>query len=350
MRNSILFAIIVSTASILSAVVVSAMAGRDYIVIVGSSTVYPFATVVAEDFGRSTDFKTPIIEATGSGGGIKLFCAGVGERHPDIVNASRRIKRSEFQKCQANGVKHIIEVKVGYDGIVLGNSKAAPRFSLSLRDIYLALAKNVPNPDGSETLVPNPYTTWSEVNHALAPTKIEVLGPPATSGTRDALLELALERGCNTIGFINALKQSDNNAYNAACHTIREDGAYIEASENDNLIISKLRQNPQALGVFGFSFLDQNTDVIQGAVVAGVAPEFELITDGSYPLSRPLYFYGKAAHIGMIAGLHEYMLTFTADQVFGEDGYLADKGLIPMPPSERQQSRGNVANNTRLSR
>lgn len=343
MRNSVL----VILASLL--VVASAMAAREHIMIVGSSTVYPFATVVAEDFGRSTHFKTPIIEATGSGGGIKLFCAGVGEQYPDIVNASRRMKHSEFKQCHANGVTDIIEVKVGYDGIVLGNSKAAKRFSLRLRDLYLALAKQVPNPDGSETLVLNPYTTWAQVNPALAATKIEVLGPPSTSGTRDAFVELALEGGCNTIDFIQAWEQSDHSTHQTTCHTIREDGAYIETGENDNLIISKLQQNPQALGIFGFSFLDQNADIIQGALVENVVPEFELIADGSYPVSRPLYFYAKVAHIGITPGLHEYLLSFTGEQAFGEEGYLTDKGLIPLPLAERQQFRANVVNQTRLS-
>ena len=326
----------------------SAVEARDNIMIVGSSTVYPFATVVAEDFGKSTSFKTPIIEATGSGGGMKLFCAGVGAEHPDITNASRRIKSSEFERCQANGVNDIVEVKVGYDGIVLGSSKAAPQLQLSLQDIFLALAKDVPNPDGSESIVANPYITWADVNSALPATKIEVLGPPPTSGTRDAFAELALEGGCKKVGWIKAMKKSDKLAYKALCHTIREDGAYIEAGENDNLIINKLQENPKALGVFGFSFLDQNADVIQGAVVEGVKPEFELIADGSYPVSRPLYFYAKTEHIGVIPGLTEFMMAFTNEDAYGEESYLTDKGLIPMPKEEREEFRGNVQNKTSL--
>nr|XP_061809744.1 phosphate-binding protein PstS-like [Nerophis lumbriciformis] len=317
--------------------------------IVGSSTVYPFATVVAENFGKSTSFKTPIIESTGSGGGMKLFCAGVGEQHPDITNASRRIKSSEFEKCQANGVKDVIEVKVGYDGIVLGSSKEAPQLELGVKDIFLALAKEVPNPDGSETLVANPYMTWADVNAALPATKIEVLGPPPTSGTRDAFAELALEGGCKKVDFIKAMNKTDKNTHKRICHTVREDGAYIEAGENDNLIIQKLRENPKALGVFGFSFLDQNEDVIQGAIIEGVAPEFELIADGSYPVSRPLYIYAKAAHIGVIAGVEEFLQAFTDETTFGEDGYLADKGLIPMPDAERKEFRSNVINKTSLT-
>lgn len=322
---------------------------RDNIMIVGSSTVYPFATVVAENFGKTTDFKTPIIESTGSGGGMKLFCAGVGEQHPDVTNASRRIKKSEFDQCQENGVKDIIEVKVGYDGIVLGSSKEAQQLELTRKDIFLALAKDVPNPDGSESLVPNPYMTWADVNANLPAIKIEVLGPPPTSGTRDAFAELALEGGCKSIDWIKAMGKTDKDGFKAACHTVREDGAYIEAGENDNLIIQKLQENPDALGVFGFSFLDQNADVIQGALIDGVAPEFDLIADGSYPVSRPLYFYVKTAHIGVIPGIDEYMKAFTQDAAFGDEGYLTDKGLIPMSAEERQAFQAAVNNKTSLA-
>lgn len=322
---------------------------RDHIMIVGSSTVYPFATVVAENFGKTSGFKTPIIESTGSGGGMKLFCAGVGEEHPDITNSSRRIKKSEFDRCQENGVKDIVEVKVGYDGIVLGSSKEAQHLDLARRDIFLALAKDVPNPDGSESLVPNPYRTWADVNAELPAIKIEVLGPPPTSGTRDAFAELALEGGCKTFDWVKAMKKSDKSAYKSACHTVREDGAYIEAGENDNLIIQKLQENPDALGVFGFSFLDQNADVIQGASIDGVAPEFELIADGSYPVSRPLYFYAKTAHIGVIPGIQEFMDAFTGDAAFGDEGYLTNKGLIPMSAEERQQFSDAVRTRASLS-
>ncbi len=322
---------------------------RDYIQIVGSSTVYPFATVVAEKFGRTSGFRTPVIESTGSGGGMKLFCAGVGESHPDITNASRRIKSSEFEKCQANGVKDVIEVKVGYDGIVLGNSSEAEQLQLTRRDIFLALAKDVPNPDGSESTIPNPYSTWKEVNAALPDTKIEVLGPPPTSGTRDAFVELVLEGGCKSFDWLNAIGKKDKNAYKVLCHTVREDGAYVEVGENDNLIVQKLRKNEKALGVFGFSFLDQNSDVIQGSLIEGVPPEFEAIADGSYPVSRPLYFYAKKAHVGVIPGIAEFMAEFTDEATFGEEGYLVDKGLIPMPDSERNKFRSDTASLTPLS-
>ena len=323
-------------------------ASRDYISIVGSSTVYPFATVVAETFGKSTRFKTPKIESTGSGGGMKLFCAGVGIEHPDITNASRRIKKSEYEKCHNNGVKGIIEVKLGYDGIAVANSKKSKRLELSRKDIFLALAKDVPNPDGSETLVANPYQTWKDVNPALPGNKIEVLGPPPTSGTRDAFAELAMEGGCKKIGWIKAMKEKDKKKYKSICHTVREDGAYIEAGENDNLIVQKLESNPNALGVFGFSFLDQNTDKVQGSLVDGVAPEFEAIASGKYPVSRPLYFYVKKAHIGSVPGIKEFLAEWNKEGTWGDEGYLTDKGLIPMPKAERNEFSSAIKNQKNL--
>lgn len=310
---------------------------RDYISIVGSSTVYPFATVVVEQFGKTTKFKTPKVESTGSGGGLKLFCAGVGVEHPDIANASRRIKQSEFETCQKNGVKDIVEVKIGYDGIAVANSKQAPQMDLSLRDIYLALAKNVPDPKGGEKLVANPYTSWNQVNAKLPATKIEVLGPPPTSGTRDAFAELAMEGGCNTFDWVHAMKKKDEKAYTQACQTVREDGAYIEAGENDNLIVQKLETNPVALGVFGYSFLDQNRDKIQGSSINGIQPQFETIADGKYPVSRPLFFYVKKAHVGVIPGIKEYLAEFTSNKAWGTEGYLSERGLIPMPKEEQSK-------------
>ncbi len=317
---------------------------RDYISIVGSSTVYPFATVVAEQFGKSTSFKTPKIESTGSGGGFKLFCAGVGIDTPDITNASRAIKQSEIQTCAEKGVKEIVEVKIGYDGIVLANSKKSPVFHLTRRDIFLALAKNVPDPDADGKLMANPYQTWKDVNPDLPAVKIEVLGPPPTSGTRDAFVELAMEGGGKTFARIKALKKNDKKAYKRLCHTLREDGVYIEAGENDNLIVQKLEANPKAIGIFGFSFLDQNTDKIQGSFIDGIQPDFDSIADGKYPLSRPLFFYVKKAHIGTIPGMMEYLKTFTSEQAWGAEGYLADKGLIPMPDDERKRIRKDARN------
>ena len=309
--------------------------GRDYISVVGSSTVYPFSTVVAEQFGKTTDFKTPKVESTGSGGGLKLFCAGVGTNHPDVANASRRIKKSEVENCAANGVTDIIEVKVGYDGIVLANAKNATTFELSRKDIFLALGKDVPNPNGTEELIPNPYKTWKDVNPALPAAKIEVLGPPPTSGTRDAFAELALEGGCKKYAWISAIKKADKKKYKAICHSVREDGAFVEAGENDNLIVQKLEANPAALGVFGFSFLDQNSDKVKGALIDGMEPTFEDIASGAYPVSRSLFFYVKKAHIGVVPGIQGYLNEFASEKAWGDEGYLTDKGLIPMPAYER---------------
>jgi phosphate transport system substrate-binding protein len=324
-------------------------ASRDYISIVGSSTVYPFATVVAENFGKATGFKTPTIESTGSGGGHKLFGAGVGVEYPDITNSSRRIKKSEFEAAKANGVTEIVEVKIGYDGIVIANSNRAPLFKLSRKDIFLALAKDVPSGKVAGKTMPNPNKTWKDVNSSLPDIKIEVLGPPPTSGTRDAFVELAMEGGAKTFAWIADLKGQDKKAYKALCHTIREDGAYIEAGENDNLIVQKLDTNPDALGIFGFSFLDQNADKLQGALVDGIAPEFEAIANGSYPVSRPLFFYVKKAHVDSIPGIREFLAEFTSEKAWGDEGYLTDKGLIPMPEAERKQFRQAVENLTPLS-
>ncbi|MDF1831625.1 MAG: PstS family phosphate ABC transporter substrate-binding protein [Porticoccaceae bacterium] len=324
-------------------------APRDYISIVGSSTVYPFATVVAERFGKTTTNPTPKIESTGSGGGMKLFCSGVGTGHPDITNASRRMKKSEFEKCQAAGVSDIVEVLIGFDGIVLANSVKTKQMSLSRKDIFLALAKNVPAPKSmqdefvtAQTLVANPYKTWKDVNPALPDVKIEVLGPPPTSGTRDAFAELALEGGCKKISWIKAMKKQDKKAYKSLCHTIREDGHYIEAGENDNLIVQKLDANPNALGVFGFSFLDQNADKVQGSMIEGQPPAFDTIADKSYPVSRPLYFYVKKAHVGVVPGIEGYLAEFTSEKAWGEDGYLAEKGMIPLSTDVRQTNGADI--------
>jgi phosphate transport system substrate-binding protein len=323
-----------------------AASARDQIRIVGSSTVYPFATVVAEEFGRTSGFRTPIVESTGSGGGLKLFCAGVGVETPDITNASRRIKQSEVDLCAENGVEVITEIKIGYDGIVLANSKKAAHMSLELRDIFLALAKEVPASNGD--LVPNPNKTWKDVNPAFPDIEIEVLGPPPTSGTRDAFNELALEGGCKTFPDLAALKKTDKSRFKTICRSVREDGAYVEAGENDNLIVQKLVANPDALGVFGYSFLDQNADVIQGSTVDGTAPRFEKISSGDYPVSRALYFYVKAAHVDAIPGMAEYVAEFTSEKAVGDYGYLADKGLIPAPVAERKKIRAAAASLEKL--
>lgn len=328
--------------------VAAAQSGRDYIYIVGSSTVYPFSTVVAERFGRGSEFKTPKVEATGSGGGLKLFCDGVGVDYPDITNSSRAIKQSEIDSCTANGVTEVVEVKIGYDGIVFANAQAGDSVDLSRRTIFLALAKEVPGENPGE-LIANPYTNWNEIDPGLPAKKIEVLGPPPTSGTRDAFVELAMEGGCRTIPWISALKDDDENRYKSVCHTIREDGTYVEAGENDNLIVQKLEANPSAFGIFGFSFLDQNAEKVKGAAVDGSVPTFEAIADGSYVISRPLYFYVKKAHVDFIPGLRGLLREFTSERAWGEEGYLSDRGLIPMPDEERSATVAAVRSLTPIS-
>ena len=310
---------------------------RDTISIVGSSTVFPFATVVAEEYGRGSGNSTPVIESTGSGGGMKLFCAGIGLEHPDITNASRRIKKSEFDKCQANGID-MTEFVIGYDGIVVANSNSGAELNLTLGQLFQAVAAKVPSSEATNDdckLIDNPHTKWSDIDVTLPNISIEVLGPPPTSGTRDAFVELAMEGGAKSFECLNAMKKADKKKWEAVAHGMREDGKWIDAGENDNLMVSKLVANPDAVGVFGFSFLDQNSDTIKGANIKGISPTFENIADGSYNISRSLYFYVKHAHIGVVPGIKDYAREFTSEDAYGEDSYLVDKGLIPLPEDER---------------
>ena len=328
--------------SLLNFVFIYTVTSRDQINVVGSSTVYPFSTVVAENFGNKTGIKVPKIESTGSGGGMKLFCKGLGTGHPDITNASRRIKKNEFNQCKENGID-VVEIKVGYDGIVIANSKKAKLLNLTKRQIFLALAKQVPegNKEGG-SLVDNPNKKWSDIDPNLPNKKIEVLGPPPTSGTRDAFNELAIEGGCKTFPKLKAIKKQDKKKYKAICRAVREDGAFIEAGENDNLIVQKLIENENAFGVFGFSFLIENEDKIQGSTVDGMAPTMETIADKSYGVSRPLYFYVKLAHVDVIPGIREFLAECTSEDSWGPGGYLEERGMIPMPENEREFFKKNA--------
>ena len=328
--------------SLLNFVFIYTVTSRDQINVVGSSTVYPFSTVVAENFGNKTGIKVPKIESTGSGGGMKLFCKGLGTGHPDITNASRRIKKNEFNQCKENGID-VVEIKVGYDGIVIANSKKAKLLNLTKRQIFLALAKQVPegNKEGG-SLVDNPNKKWSDIDPNLPNKKIEVLGPPPTSGTRDAFNELAIEGGCKTFPKLKAIKKQDKKKYKAICRAVREDGAFIEAGENDNLIVQKLVENENAFGVFGFSFLIENEDKIQGSTVDGIAPTMETIADKSYGVSRPLYFYVKLAHVDVIPGIREFLAEYTSEDSWGPGGYLEERGMIPMPENEREFFKKNA--------
>ncbi len=317
------------------AVVSSPAMARDTINIVGSSTVYPFATVVAERFGRNTDFPTPKLESTGSGGGLKLFCEGIGTQHPDITNASRRMKPSEFELCQSNGVKDITEVRIGADGIVIANSKDAAKADFTLEQIFLALAKEVPDPDGGNKLVPNPYQNWSDIDASLPNKAISVMGPPPTSGTRDAFVELAMEGGCKQFDMIAQMEDENEDQFKTVCHSMREDGPFIEAGENDNLIVQRLAQDSGTYGIFGYSFLMENTGQIHAASINGVEPTPEAISSEDYPVARSLWFYIKKAHVGVVPGIQEYVAEFTSESTWGDNGYLVDVGLIPSPRNER---------------
>lgn len=325
------------TVSLVALTAVPAFAARDQIRIVGSSTVYPFTTAVAEQFGKSTGMKTPVVESTGTGGGMKLFCAGVGEDTPDFTNASRAIKKGEFEDCAKNGVTEIVQLEVGIDGLSVAQSKDAAPISLTKEQLFLALAKEIPDKDGK--LVANPNKTWKDVDASLPDVKIEVLGPPPTSGTRDSFAELVLEVGALKQPGMADLKKADAKAFEKVWKSIREDGAYVEAGENDNLIVQKLTANPNALGIFGFSFVEQNGNAIKDIPIEGVEATYESIADGSYKVARPLYVYAKKQHVGTIPGMAEFMAEYVSDKAIGEDGYLADKGLIALPADRAEATR-----------
>ena len=318
--------VMMTLAAVLLAFGTSSAYARDTIRIVGSSTVYPFTATVAEQFAKKTGSPAPIVEATGTGGGVKLFCAGTGDDTPDIVNASRTLKDTEIETCKTNGVTPE-EIKIGFDGIVLAMSKDDPDLVISIQVLYMALAKYV-YVDGE--WIENPTKTWNDLGTALPSNKIEVLGPPPTSGTRDSFVELVLEKECKKVIEENALTVTpdDEKKY---CKSVREDGAYVEAGENDNLIVQKLVANPNALGIFGYSFLEENTNVIKAVSINNIAPTFETIADGSYPISRPLFIYVKKEHIGVVPGIEEFVAEYTNEGTIGEEGYLIDKGLIPLP-------------------
>ena len=301
---------------------------------------------------------------------MKQFCAGVGTNFPDLTNASRPITRGELEECHRNGVTGVIEIKIGYDGLVMASSFSEPAMSLTLEHVYLALAAYVPDASGTG-LIANPYRTWQEIDPALPNRQIEVLGPPPTSGTRDSFLELVMEPGADRIPFLNGLKTASNEdllpllqaagltefasalqsgamtpatLFRAISHTLREDGVYVDSGENDNLIVQRLGTNPRAVGIFGFSYLDENTDVIQGYAIDGVTPDFETISDQSYGVARPLLLYAKAQHVAVIPGMREFLQELTSERAWGDTGYLTDRGLIPMLRDERQEVAESVAN------
>lgn len=331
------------TALVAAAVLASANAAfaRDQIRIVGSSTVYPFTTAVAEQFGKANGGKTPIVESTGTGGGMKIFCEGVGEDKADATNASRRMKKSEFELCDKNGVKDIVEIKVGIDGLTIAQSKAGAATKLTRKQVFLALAENVPDKDGK--LVANPYKNWSDIDPSLPNVKIEVLGPPPTSGTRDSFHELFMEKGAEEFDSLKALKKADEEKktkdFEKVWKSIRKDGAYVEAGENDNVIVQKLEANKDAFGIFGFSFLEENAAKLKGVAIEGVDPTYENISSGKYKGARDLYIYVKKAHAGVIPGLDKFVAEYVSEKALGADGYLAGKGLVALPKEATEKIR-----------
>lgn len=327
LKTTVIAAAVMSVAGVAQA--------RDQIRIVGSSTVYPFASYVTEEFGATTNYPTPVIESTGSGGGLRLFCNGVGEGTPDITNASRRMKVVEFERCAENGVTDITEAKIGSDGIVMGQSNTNDVVALTREDIFKAVAAMVPV-DGE--LVENPYTNWSEIDSSLPDREISIYGPPTTSGTRDAFEELVME---------SASEEMD--AYEEAYTDIRSDGVYIDAGENDNLIVQRLQEDTGAFGIFGYSFLEENLNTLNAATIDGVEPEAEAISSGDYPVARSLWFYVKNQHADDVPPMYDYVDMFMSEMMIGSDGYLRDIGLIVLPEGEREEWREKVADRTKMT-
>jgi phosphate transport system substrate-binding protein len=303
----------------------------------GSSTVFPFATRVAENFQRTTNGSPPRVESLGTGGGIQAFCQGVGPSTPDIANASRRMKPSEFELCRSNGVTDIVEIKIGFDGLVIATARNAADYGFEGDDLYLALAKQVPGPNG--TFVANPHTTWNQVNPGLPATRIQVYGPPPTSGTRDSWLELAMAPSAETIPALAALAGSDEDRFETLAHTLREDGAWVDSGENDNAIVQTLTRTPGSTGVFGYSFLEQNNDTVKAHSVNGVMPTLETIASGAYPISRSMFIYVKKQHVGVTPGLEQFVMEFMSEAAAGRGGYLQDRGLVPLPADQLAAQR-----------
>lgn len=327
-------------AAVLGAASLVAMTGvahaRDQIRIVGSSTVFPFTSTVVERFGQTTKFPAPILESTGTGGGMRLFCAGVGAAHPDATGASRAMKASEFDSCQKNGVENITELLIGFDGLTIAQSKKGAEIQLTKAQVFQALAKEV---EINGQIVANPNKTWNQIDPSLPNVAIEVMGPPPTSGTRDAFVELVMDEGCKEFPAIAALGKDRQTA---VCRTMREDGVYIEAGENDNLIVQRLNSSPNTFGIFGYSFLEENTDTIRSVAINGVQPNEDTIASGEYKVSRPLYMYFKAQHVGVIPGLQEFIAEYASDRAIGSDGYLLDKGLIPLSADRLKATQESV--------
>ncbi|MCP1336234.1 PstS family phosphate ABC transporter substrate-binding protein [Futiania mangrovi] len=330
-------------AAVASVAIVGAAEARDQIRIVGSSTVFPYTQAVSEEFGAA-GYNAPVVESTGTGGGMQIFCGGVGVDHPDITGASRAMKKSEFELCLKNGVDSITEVQIGSDGLSIAHSQEGPEFDLTKAQIFQALAAKV---EVGGKIVDNPYKMWSDIDPSLPKEEITVFGPPPTSGTRDAFVELVMEEGCEAFGAIKALDKKERKQ---VCGRMRQDGPFIEAGENDNLIVQRLQADPHALGIFGYSFLYENQDTLKAVAVNGVLPNEETIADGSYTVSRPLFFYVKNAHRGVIPGLQEFVEEYVSEEAMGPGGYLEERGLIPMSDAKREDVRTQAVEGAMMGR
>jgi len=337
------FVAFTAAAAVAGALAAGPAFARDQLSIVGSSTVFPYTQAVAEEFANKTGMKAPVVESTGSGGGMKIFCQGIGTEHPDITGASRAIKDSEKQLCAENGVDDITEVLIGYDGLSIAVSREGTAFDLTKAEIYQALAAQVPV-DGK--LVDNPYKKWSDINPNLPDTEITVYGPPPTSGTRDAFVDLAMRKGCKQLDYF---KDADKATVKKECSAMRTDGPFIEAGENDNLIVQRLEADPNAYGIFGYSFLFENQDKLQAVKVGGVEPSADTIASGDYGISRPLYFYVKNAHRDVIPGMKEFLAEYVSEEAFGPGGYLTERGLVALPDAKREETREAVMSGEKLA-
>ncbi len=303
---------------------------RDQIRIVGSSTVFPYTQAVAEQFSSVTGAPAPVVESTGTGGGMQIFCQGVGVDHPDLTGASRAMTASEYELCTGNGVTDITEVLIGYDGLSVATAQEAADFDLSKAQLFEALAAEVAV-DGE--IVANPHTNWSDIDSSLPDQPILVYGPPPTSGTRDAWVELVMEEGCTEFEAITAL---DEDRQEEVCQRMRTDGPFVEAGENDNLIVQRLNSDANALGIFGYSFLFENQDSLKAASVGGVTPSAETIETGEYGISRPLFFYVKNAHRDAIPNLQDFIAEYVSEEAMGPGGYLQERGLVPLGGERRK--------------
>jgi phosphate transport system substrate-binding protein len=340
------FLLTASAATVALAASMGVAAARDQVKVVGSSTVFPYSQAAAEEYANKTGKPAPVVESTGTGGGFKAFCGGIGPDFADITGASRAIKESEVKLCADNGVTDITEALIGYDGISIAHASSAPDFNLTEQQIFLALAAEIPGADGK--LVANPNKKWSDIDAALPATDIIAFGPPPTSGTRDAFVELVMHDGCKDLAGMADLKKADEKKWNEVCSRMRQDGPFVEAGENDNLIVQRLEADPNSVGIFGYSFLYENSDKLKPVKVNGVAPTVDTIADGSYPVSRPIYFYVKNAHRDVIPGMKEFLEEYVSDGALGADGYLPERGLTPLSDDKRKEVQDSVLNAKKL--